>query len=143
MSVIREMNKAKSPVLGHFGAAIAGLGMFLSVKGLNYTPVLTAHTVSIRAYGSQHAFHLELHKRIDHYNRAVRTMYNVNRWVGIRIDGCALVFEAAVAAYLVYGPGHEKILPSQVGFSLTMAGRAWRLFALYFCLTIPQLGSVA
>ncbi|KZV76922.1 P-loop containing nucleoside triphosphate hydrolase protein [Peniophora sp. CONT] len=102
MSVIREMNKARSPVLGHFGAAIAGL-------------------VSIRAYGSQHAFHHELHKRIDHYNRAVRTMYNVNRWVGIRIDGCALVFEAAVAAYLVYGPGHEKILPSQVGFSLTMA----------------------
>lgn len=49
-------------------------------------------------------------------------MHNVNRWVGIRIDGCALVFEATAAAYLVYGPGHEKILPSQVGFSLTMAG---------------------
>jgi hypothetical protein len=34
LSVKREMSNARSPVLGHFGAAIAGLGKFLAVLSM-------------------------------------------------------------------------------------------------------------
>ncbi|VDC01967.1 unnamed protein product [Peniophora sp. CBMAI 1063] len=102
LSVKREMSNKKAPVLGHFGAAVAGL-------------------VSIRAYGAQEAFEAESYRRIDEYTRAARTFYDLNRWVGIRIDGLAGLFTAVLAAYMVYGPGHEKFLPSDIGFSLNMA----------------------
>ncbi|KAH8835448.1 hypothetical protein DL96DRAFT_1730898 [Flagelloscypha sp. PMI_526] len=84
MSVKREMSSAKSPVLAHFGAAIAGL-------------------TSIRAYGAQRDFVLQQQTRIDRYTRAARTFYNLNRWVCIRIDLISSVFASALAAYLVYG----------------------------------------
>lgn len=32
LSVKREMNNARAPVLAHFGAAITGLGMFLGIS---------------------------------------------------------------------------------------------------------------
>ncbi|KAI0068087.1 hypothetical protein BV25DRAFT_1834393 [Artomyces pyxidatus] len=102
IAVKREMSNAKAPVLGHFGAAIAGL-------------------TSIRAYGSQLAFRQESYKRIDRYTRAARTFYNLNRWVSLRIDILGGLFAAALGAYLIYGPGSGKALPSDTGFSLTMA----------------------
>ncbi|TFY83125.1 hypothetical protein EWM64_g881 [Hericium alpestre] len=102
LSVKREMSNAKAPVLGHFGAAINGL-------------------TSIRAYGAQKAFQQEAYNRIDRYTRAARTFYNLNRWICIRIDALGGMFAAALAAYLIYGPGRATALPSDTGFSITMA----------------------
>ncbi|KAI5124482.1 hypothetical protein M0805_008364 [Coniferiporia weirii] len=100
LSVKREMSNAKSPVLNHFGAAIAGL-------------------VSIRAFGAQNAFRRESMYRIDRYTRSARTFYNLNRWVCIRMDTLGGIFAAGLAAYLVYG---ERLdMPSNTGFSLNMA----------------------
>ncbi|KAH7069398.1 hypothetical protein BKA62DRAFT_836919 [Auriculariales sp. MPI-PUGE-AT-0066] len=62
LSVKREMSNMRAPVLGHFGAAIAGLS-------------------SIRAYGAEEAFKEEARRRIDTYTRAARSYYNLNRWI--------------------------------------------------------------
>ncbi|KAI0066584.1 hypothetical protein BV25DRAFT_1868241 [Artomyces pyxidatus] len=102
MSTKRELSNVKAPVLGHFGAAIAGL-------------------TSIRAYGAQLAFRQESYKRIDRNIRVSRTHYNLNRWITIRIDMLGAIFSAGLAAYLVYGPNHENAIPSNTGFSLNMA----------------------
>ncbi|KAG2070718.1 hypothetical protein BDR04DRAFT_1053972 [Suillus decipiens] len=100
LSVKREMSNAKAPVLGHFGAAIAGL-------------------ISIRAYGAEEAFKEESLDRIDRYTKSARMFYNLNRWVCVRIDVIGGAFSAGLAAYLVYGRGvHEA---SNIGFSLNMA----------------------
>ncbi|KAI6136946.1 hypothetical protein F5141DRAFT_1077700 [Pisolithus sp. B1] len=99
LSVKREMSNAKAPVLGHFGAAIAGL-------------------TSIRAYGAQDAFRRQSLERIDCYSRSARTFFNLNRWVCIRIDLVGALFTGALAAYLVYGRTSEA---GNVGFSLNMA----------------------
>ncbi|KAK0208414.1 hypothetical protein DFS33DRAFT_1411920 [Desarmillaria ectypa] len=99
LSVKREMSNAKSPVLSHFGAAIAGL-------------------TSIRAYGVQEAFARESLSRINRYTRTARTFYNLNRWVCIRIDALGGLFAAALAIYLVY---FQDRTASTTGFSLNMA----------------------
>ncbi|KAG5653497.1 hypothetical protein H0H81_012707 [Sphagnurus paluster] len=83
LSVKREMSNAKAPVLGHFGAAIAGL-------------------TSIRAYGAQETFQTESLNRINRYTRAARTFYNLNRWICVRIDAIGGLFAASLATYLVY-----------------------------------------
>ncbi|KAI9436510.1 hypothetical protein BJY52DRAFT_1230473 [Lactarius psammicola] len=49
IAIKREMSNAKAPVLGHFGASVAGL-------------------TSIRAYGAQHAFREESYRRIDRWS---------------------------------------------------------------------------
>ncbi|KAI9449923.1 hypothetical protein BJY52DRAFT_1192187 [Lactarius psammicola] len=107
IAIKREMSNAKAPVLGHFGASVAGL-------------------TSIRAYGAQHAFREESYRRIDRYSRAGRSFYNMNRqvqftrWISLRIDFLGGLFAAGLAAYLIYVP-RERSLPSDTGFSLTMA----------------------
>ncbi|KAF8876201.1 hypothetical protein CPB84DRAFT_1853019 [Gymnopilus junonius] len=83
LSIKREMSNARSPLLAHFNASIHGL-------------------VSIRAYGAQQAFRLESYKRIDHYTRIARTSWNVNRWVGLRMDFLGAAFTASLAFYQVY-----------------------------------------
>ncbi|TFY70118.1 hypothetical protein EVJ58_g61 [Rhodofomes roseus] len=99
LSVKREMSNARSPVLGHFGAAIAGL-------------------TSIRAYGAQDAFRTESYARSDRWTIAARTFYNLNRWICIRIDALGALFSTGLAAYLVYGGTFNA---SNTGFSLNMA----------------------
>ncbi|KAG6857594.1 hypothetical protein H0H87_010162 [Tephrocybe sp. NHM501043] len=101
LSVKREMSNAKAPVLGHFGAAIAGL-------------------TSIRAYGAQKAFQKESLTRINRYTRAARTFYNLNRWICVRIDAIGGLFAASLAAYLVYFQNQQA---SNTGFSINMAGQ--------------------
>ncbi|CCL98867.1 uncharacterized protein FIBRA_00874 [Fibroporia radiculosa] len=98
LSVKRERSNARAPVLGHFGAAFAGL-------------------VSIRAYGAQDHFRKGSRTRIDKYTRASITFYNLNRWIAIRIDMLAAVFTSTLAAYLVYGGSTA----SKTGFALNMA----------------------
>ncbi|KAG2023135.1 ATP-binding cassette transporter [Coprinopsis cinerea AmutBmut pab1-1] len=99
LSVKREMSNAKAPVLGHFGAAIAGL-------------------TSLRAYGAQQAFIEESLKRINRYTRAARVFYNLNRWICIRVDVLGGLFASSLAAYLIYFRDHSA---SNIGFSLNMA----------------------
>ncbi|KAH9028046.1 hypothetical protein EDB83DRAFT_2526408 [Lactarius deliciosus] len=105
IAIKREMSNAKAPVLGHFSASVAGL-------------------ISIRAYGAQLAFREESYRRIDRYTRANRSFWNMNRRVEstmspLRYTECGL-FAASLAAYLIYLP-NERSLPSDTGFSLTMA----------------------
>ncbi|TFY68446.1 hypothetical protein EVJ58_g1015 [Rhodofomes roseus] len=99
LAVKRERSNAKAPVLGHFGAAFAGL-------------------TSIRAYGAQEAFKKESYVRINRYTRATRAFWGLNGWVTIRITTLGSAFSAALAAYLVYG---KSITASNTGFSLNMA----------------------
>ncbi|PCH35077.1 hypothetical protein WOLCODRAFT_155747 [Wolfiporia cocos MD-104 SS10] len=99
LSVKREMSNAHAPVLGHFGAAVAGLR-------------------SIRAFGVQDAFRKESYKRIDRYTRAGMSLYDLNRWISVRVDAFGAVFTASLAIYLVYGRTYDA---SSIGFSLNMA----------------------
>ncbi|KAL4247270.1 ATP-binding cassette transporter C [Abortiporus biennis] len=99
LPVKRENSNAKSPVLGHFGAAIAGL-------------------VSIRAYGAQDMFRQESYKRIDVYTTTGRIFWDLNRWIGIRTDALGGIFSAGLAAYLLY---QGRTNAADTGFSLNMA----------------------
>ncbi|KAF9481121.1 multidrug resistance-associated ABC transporter [Pholiota conissans] len=99
LSVKREMSNARSPLLAHFSAAIAGI-------------------VSVRAYGAEIAFKKESLKRIDHYVRIARISYNLNRWIGIRIDFLGAFFTISLASYLVYGG--RPLGAANTGFTLNM-----------------------
>ncbi|KAF9527915.1 multidrug resistance-associated ABC transporter [Crepidotus variabilis] len=99
LCIKREMSNARSPLLAHFNAAIHGI-------------------VSIRAYGAQESFINESLKRVDFYCRAARTSWNLNRWIGIRMDLIGAVFTSSLAAYLVYGP---QVSAANTGVSLNMA----------------------
>lgn len=78
LSVKREMSNSRSPVLGHFGAAVAGLSECNALK-CRLQPHLLKQA-SIRAYGAEAAFIKESLDRIDKYTRAARTFYNLNRY---------------------------------------------------------------
>ncbi|KIK53742.1 hypothetical protein GYMLUDRAFT_178425, partial [Collybiopsis luxurians FD-317 M1] len=99
MSVKREMSVAKSPVLGHFGATVAGLA-------------------SIRAYGAQEMVTEELLRRIDKYSRSSRIFYNLQRWMAIRMHVISALFIGSLTWYLVYV---KKDTASNTGFSINMA----------------------
>ncbi|KZT36412.1 P-loop containing nucleoside triphosphate hydrolase protein [Sistotremastrum suecicum HHB10207 ss-3] len=98
LSVKRHMSNAKSPVLGHVGAALNGL-------------------VSIRAFGAQRMFEEESLRRIDKYSRAACTFWNLNRWLGVRMDTLAGLFTGFIAAYVVYG---RNLSSGNVGFTLAL-----------------------
>ncbi|GJE86639.1 multidrug resistance-associated ABC transporter [Phanerochaete sordida] len=100
LSVKREMSNAKAPVLGVFGSTLHGL-------------------ISIRAYGAQQACRATLHERQDRYVRAARSFYNVNRWIGTRLNLLGDFFVASLAYYLLYGPLRTN--PSVVGFVISQA----------------------
>ncbi|KAF7348331.1 Multidrug resistance-associated ABC transporter protein [Mycena sanguinolenta] len=99
LPVKRLMSNTRAPVLAHFGAAIAGL-------------------VSIRAFGAQSKLATESLSRIDRYTRAARNYYNLNRWVGIRVDILGSIFSASLATYLVY-VAHSSA--GDTGFLINMA----------------------
>ncbi|KAF8307152.1 hypothetical protein DL93DRAFT_151027 [Clavulina sp. PMI_390] len=82
LPVKREMSLARAPVLSHFGASIQGLS-------------------SIRAYDAQERFIDESLRRIDRYSRVARPYWNLNRWVGLRIDVLGGFFISVLAAYLI------------------------------------------
>ncbi|KAF8816575.1 hypothetical protein BYT27DRAFT_7127650, partial [Phlegmacium glaucopus] len=98
LSVRREMSNARSPLLAHFSAAIVGI-------------------VSIRAYGAEAPFKTVCLERVNHYVRVARMSYNLNRWIGVRIDVLGAIFTAALASYLVYG---RSVGAGNTGFSLNM-----------------------
>ncbi|KDR83064.1 hypothetical protein GALMADRAFT_238869 [Galerina marginata CBS 339.88] len=116
LSVKREMSNARSPLLAHFSAAIQGL-------------------ISIRAYGAQEAFRDESLKRIDFYSRAARTSWNLNRWIGLRIDALGASFTAALATYLIYG---TSVSAANTGFSLNNS-LAFCTYLFFLIRTINEL----
>ncbi|KAL1741080.1 hypothetical protein HDZ31DRAFT_46206, partial [Schizophyllum fasciatum] len=100
LSVKRETSNAKAPVLGHFSATIAGL-------------------TSIRAYGVQERFKTESMHRLDNYMRLARPLYNLNRWVSVRIETLGSILAASLGAYLLVEKSTRG--SSQTGFALNMA----------------------
>jgi magnesium-transporting ATPase (P-type) len=74
--------------------------------------------VSIRAYAAQQLFKSELYDRIDQYSGPARISWNLNRWIGFRIDILGAMFTTALATYLVYG---KTTSAANTGFSLNMA----------------------
>lgn len=104
-------------MLAHFSAAMHGLGKPYSSKVVSLKNA-DFNLVSIRAYAAQQPFKTELYNRIDHYSRTARVSWNLNRWVGLRIDVLGSVFTTALATYLVYGGATNA---SNTGFSLNLA----------------------
>jgi hypothetical protein len=51
--------------------------------------------------------------------------------VSIRIDALGGIFAAGLATYLIYGPGSKAVLPTNIGFSLALAGE---VFCLILCI---------
>ncbi|KIP03522.1 hypothetical protein PHLGIDRAFT_534840 [Phlebiopsis gigantea 11061_1 CR5-6] len=99
LAVKREMSNAKAPVMGHIGAAVAGL-------------------VSIRAYNAQNEFRQQAFARVDRYTSAARMYRNLNRWISTRSETLAALFTSALATYLIYGSHRDA---SETGFSLSLA----------------------
>ncbi|KAF7372862.1 ATP-binding cassette transporter [Mycena sanguinolenta] len=91
LSVKRESSNAKAPVLGHFGAAIAGLRCIYKKESLH---------------------------RINNYTRAARILSLLDRWVGVRLAAVGNILAAILATYLVYFRQEQS---NNVGFSLNMA----------------------
>ncbi|KAJ7454991.1 P-loop containing nucleoside triphosphate hydrolase protein [Mycena galericulata] len=99
ISVKREMSNTRAPVLGHFGAAVAGL-------------------VSIRAYECQEAFIKESLRRLDRYTRTGRLSFDLTRWSSVRTGMLSNLFTVSLAIYLVYFQHHSA---ANTGFSLNTA----------------------
>jgi hypothetical protein len=57
-------------------------------------------------------------KRIDHYVKVARTSYNLDRWIGVRIDALGATFTAALASFLLV---NRSLNAANIGFSLHMA----------------------
>ncbi|TFK52961.1 P-loop containing nucleoside triphosphate hydrolase protein [Heliocybe sulcata] len=100
LAIKRELSAARSPVVGHFTAATAGV-------------------VSIRAYKAQAMYQRQLFNRINRYTRVARSFNNLSLWVSLRMDLLGALLTSALAAYLVYGKQTETA--SNAGFSLNMA----------------------
>jgi hypothetical protein len=62
------------------------------------------------------------------YTRLTRNFYNINRWVGIRVDALGAAYSAIVAAAVVYG---GLISVGNAGFALSQVlGFATEVFAI-------------
>ena len=119
LSLKRELNIAKAPVMGHIGAAVAGLGKS-SIIPFDRDTATDKCVVSIRAYNAQEAFKREAHHRIDTYTSVYRTYMGLYWWIAVRGELLAGAFSSALAAYLVYGAHRDA---SEIGFSLAMASK--------------------
>ncbi|KAF9560868.1 P-loop containing nucleoside triphosphate hydrolase protein [Agrocybe pediades] len=97
--VKRGLSNARAPVVSQFNELLNGLA-------------------SIRAYGAQESYKEELERRIDAYSRVGRIAFDLNRWIGFRIDLLGALFSSSLAAYLVY---RKRASSSITGFSLNMA----------------------
>ncbi|KZP10497.1 hypothetical protein FIBSPDRAFT_963101 [Athelia psychrophila] len=121
MSVKREMSNARSPVLAHFGASVAGL-------------------VSIRAFGVESSVKLESMGRINKYTRTARLFHNLNCWLELRIDALGSFFIAGLAIYLVYGD--KGTSAGNIGFLLSTASHFnYRLLHWVKCVNEFEISS--
>jgi hypothetical protein len=111
-----HLSNARSPLLAHFSAAVVGIGMrFIEYPKMGRS---ASFLVSVRAYGAEMTFKKESLKRVDHYVRIARMSYNLNRWIGIRIDFLGAIFTISLASYLIYGS--RPLGAANTGFTLNM-----------------------
>ena len=110
-------SNARSPLLAHFSAAIAGIGKVHLLVSNSILTYYYCEPVSIRAYGAEVPFKNESLSRVNHYIRVGRIAYNLNRWICVRINLLGATFATALASYLVYGP---SVGAGNTGFSLNM-----------------------
>ncbi|KAF8309911.1 hypothetical protein DL93DRAFT_2230628 [Clavulina sp. PMI_390] len=105
LSVKRERSNRRSPVFSTFGAAIGGL-------------------TSIRAYGAQAAFQKDLLQLVDDYMRSSRGFFNLNRWIGVRIDFMGAIFSTSLAIHLMYyvKSTNASITGLQLSQAITFSG---------------------
>ncbi|KZS96543.1 hypothetical protein SISNIDRAFT_451288 [Sistotremastrum niveocremeum HHB9708] len=101
LPVKRLMSNARAPLLGHMGATLHGI-------------------VSIRAYGAQERVRRELKSKINDYSRTAFLYWDLNRWIGVRMEGLGGIFAGIVAAWLLYGIGTDSIEPGMIGFILRL-----------------------
>ncbi|KAH9939288.1 P-loop containing nucleoside triphosphate hydrolase protein [Epithele typhae] len=99
LPVKREQSNKKAPILSHLGATVAGL-------------------VSVRAYGAQDRFIKEAFDRMDDFSRATRTLFNLNRWISLRLEALSSLIAACLGAYLIYWTHSDA---ATTGFALNMA----------------------
>jgi len=122
MSVKRELNNARSPVLANFVVAMNGMGAFPLQLAL-FAATNEYFAVTVRAYGAQERFSNTLVKTIDNYTRCARAANNLTRWICIRIHGLGGLFAASFATFLVYGgsaTGNREYDTQTIGFSLSL-----------------------
>lgn len=129
----REMSNAKAPVLGHFGAAIAGLSAhFYSLLGQDlilirfHSCIWSSRSPQKGVLQSDQQVHpsggtILQPQPVSGPHTMTRHMLDSkrNRWICVRLDCLGALFVALLAAYLVYGGG---VGASRTGFSVTMAG---------------------
>ncbi|KAF8309909.1 P-loop containing nucleoside triphosphate hydrolase protein [Clavulina sp. PMI_390] len=83
LSVKRERSNRRSPIFSSFATTIGGL-------------------TSIRAFSVEATFRREFLHLVDAYLRASRAFYNLNRWIGVRINLVGAIFSTSLAMHLVY-----------------------------------------
>ncbi|KAK4689027.1 hypothetical protein P7C73_g1078, partial [Tremellales sp. Uapishka_1] len=100
LSIKREMSNAKTPLYTHFAAASNGL-------------------VSIRAYGAEKRFQEHLGQKADVYTGTATIFYDVNRWIGVRIDLLGALFASVLSAFMVYATKRLDVFV--LGFAINQA----------------------
>lgn len=99
MAVNRIVSVKESPLISHFNDTIQGV-------------------ITIRAFSCQQRFLKENLKRIDNYTLPQQTLYNLNRWLGVRINGLTAIVGVS-AGTIALTSTH---LPAGIlGFSLVNA----------------------
>ncbi|XP_046390100.1 ATP-binding cassette sub-family C member 9 isoform X2 [Ischnura elegans] len=91
----------RSPIFSHFSETLGGL-------------------TTIRAFGHQGRFSMELAARIDCHTNAFLIVNTANRWLGIALDylGGTIVFVSAVAALITTQLLPKMVTPSLVGLAI-------------------------
>lgn len=95
----RLVSVSESPLFSQFGDSIAGI-------------------VTIRAFGAQKRFGLELEEKIDRYTRPSEVLFALTRWSQIRADGLGALVSFSAALLALLGDSKDAGL---VGFSLSIS----------------------
>ena len=136
LSVKRELSNAKAPVLGIFGAAINGLRTYLAGAYrplIALTRIYSLHSCLWRAGGvsrGERGPYQSLFTRFTNLlqSQPVRKVLPSkgsllmlgHRWISVRVDALAAMFQGGLAFYLVYGNATRNA--SVIGFVISMAG---------------------
>ncbi|KAF8443446.1 hypothetical protein BGX38DRAFT_1095677, partial [Terfezia claveryi] len=99
MAVKRIVSVKESPLISHFNDTIQGV-------------------ITIRAFSCQQRFLNENLKRIDDYTLPQQTLYNLNRWLGVRINGLTAIVGVSAGAIALTS---THLPAGLLGFSLVNA----------------------
>lgn len=98
-SLKRLESVQKSPMISHFGSALAGLS-------------------TIRAFANSQVFEAKMHELVDSFAAATWHNWLFNRWFGLRMALVGSFFSSCVAAFIVSTHGVDASL---AGFALAFA----------------------